>query len=190
MEKSFLKGQQSLRFWWIFLFSGVALLSLGVSVFIHPTMMLAAFSLYFAVAFFVNGLLEVFFTLTNHKIIRDWKWFLLGGAFDLLICSSFVTNPILSAAYLPLIVGVWLLCRSMAVIGRAHYLKQWAIINWKWALFFGIAGLFFSWINIYSPLFAIKITVTWTGIALLTSGVFYIYYSITLKTLAHRILTH
>jgi uncharacterized membrane protein HdeD (DUF308 family) len=190
MKTSFSNDKNSLRFWWIFLFSGGLLLTLGLSVLMRPKIMFSAFSLYFALAFIINGLIEVFFSFRNQKVIRGWKWYLAGGALDLLISSIFIANPILSAAALPLLVGLWLLFRSLAVIGRAFELKQWGMMHWEYLLFFGIAGFVFSWINISSPLFATTVTVTWTGIALLTAGIFYLYFSLLIKTSIRKIHSH
>ena len=182
--------KQSLRFWWIFMLSGAFLIILGIYVFAKPEVSYGLISFYFALTFLLNGLLEIFFSITNHKAIAGWVLYLTGGILDLIISSIFVANPILAAASLPLLVGVWLFFRSLLMISRSYKLMQWGIPNWEWLLLFGLLGFVLAWINIYNPLFAFRIIVTWTGLALLSAGIFYIYFSVCLKNVNKSIHIH
>ncbi|TDE08162.1 HdeD family acid-resistance protein [Dyadobacter psychrotolerans] len=175
-------SRQLFQFWWTFLFPGSGLILLGIYVLVQPEMQLAALSLYLCVAFLINGIFEILVTITNKKMVNGRKWYLAGGVLDLLVAGIFISNPILATASVPLLVGFWLLLRSLAMIGRSYELKQIGLMHWEWLLYFGFTGLLFYWVNIYSQLFATKIIITWTGIAISMAGVFYIYYSICLKS--------
>src|SRR5579859_4754812 len=104
--------RQVIRYWWIFPVSGTLLILFSVIVFIHPAATYAGLSIYFEIAFVVNGLLEIIFALNNHHSIQGWGWHLAGGIFDLLVGLLLVSNPVLAAVSLPLFAGFWLLFRS------------------------------------------------------------------------------
>lgn len=183
MKMLIIRSKISLRFWWIFLFSGVVLILLGLYVLTNPSMRFTIISLCIAVTFFVNGLIEIYFSLTNRKKISGWGWYLAGSILDLIICAIFITNPILASATLPLLLGLWLLVRTMFLIGRSIELNHWGLPHWQWLLLFGMAGFIFCGTNIYNRLFETAIVVFWTGATLVTVGLFYVCFGLFARNL-------
>jgi uncharacterized membrane protein HdeD (DUF308 family) len=62
-------------------------------------------------------------------------------------------------------------------------LSSYGVKQWGWLLLMGIIGLIFSYILIWNPVFAGLTLVYWTGLALITLGIFSIYFSIQLNKL-------
>ena len=181
MKTPITRNQMPLRFWWTFLFSAAFLILLGTYVLVYPSIRFAALSLSFSVVFFANGFIEIAFSVTNRQNMNGWAWYLAGGIADMIVAVIFILNPVMAAASLPLLVGIWLLLRSLLIISRGFELKQRGLTNWQWLLFNGLAGLVFSWINIYNPIFETKVVELWTGLALVTAGLFYLCYSLFIK---------
>lgn len=178
MKTHVAKTKISLRFWWMFLLSGAGLILLGTIVLLDPSLRYSSLSLCITGTFFVNGFIEIFFSLSNRNKIDGWRWYLVGGVLDLIIGSIFLTNPVMAAASLPLLVGIWLLLRSMLIIARSLELKHWGVPHWQWLLFFGMAGFIFAWTNISNRLFDATVVVFWTGTTLLTAGLFYLTFAL------------
>lgn len=168
--------------WWIFLLSGILLILLGCWVLIHPLAAYAGMSIYFSVALLVNGLFEIFFSITNRKLIHGWGWYLAGGIVDLAIGVILVSNLLLAATSLALLVGFWLIYRSVLAFGRSIQLKQMGLPDWGWLMVIGVIGLILSFMIIYNPLLGASTLVVWTGLALLAGGIFYIYFSFRLRS--------
>ena len=170
------------RYWWIFIVLGSLLILFGFLIFNHPVATFAELSIFFALAFIVNGLLEIAFALGNYRAVHGWGWHLAGGIFDLVIGGILITNPLLAAVSLPLFAGFWLMFRSIAIIGRCFDLPLvWPEKMWMGVL--GTTGLIFSLMIFYNPALGIFSVVVWAALALISIGLFYIFMGLHLKKL-------
>jgi uncharacterized membrane protein HdeD (DUF308 family) len=114
--------------------------------------------------------------------VHGWGWHLAGGIFDLVIGGILLTNPVLAAVSLPLFAGIWLLFRSIAIIGRCFDLPlQWPEKMWMGVL--GTTGLIFSLMIFYSPGLGVFSVVVWAAFALISIGLFYIFLGLHLRKL-------
>lgn len=179
------KIKNTVSYWWILLLTGIALILLGIYVFMNPLASYAGLSIYFAVALFFNGVFEITFSLSNRKSVNGWVWFLAGGIFDLIIGIFLILNPVVAAASLPLFVGLWLLCRNISIIIRSFDLKQAGLPDWGWLLVSGLGGVVFSVLIISNPIFGAGALVIWTALALFSVGALNIYLGIRLSS-AHK----
>jgi len=174
-----------IRYWWIFLLLGTLLLVFGVLVFTFPATAYADLTLYFVIAFAFNGLFEVVFAISNHKTVPGWGWHLAGGIFDLTAAAVLFLTPVLAAVSLPLFAGFWLLFRSISIAGRCFDLPViWPEKAWMLALALG--GVVFSFLILYYPVLGAFSLIVWTGCALLTLGLFYIFLGLHLRGWHHR----
>jgi uncharacterized membrane protein HdeD (DUF308 family) len=163
------------RYWWLFLILGTVLILFGILVFANPGEAFAGLTIYFEIAFLVNGLLEISFAVSNHRTLHGWGWHLAGGIFDLMVGVLLTANPILAASALQYFAGFWLMFRSISVVGRCFDLPT---IQWPerfWMLGLGLAGLFFSFMILYNPVLGAFTLITWTALALMAIGLFYIF---------------
>lgn len=174
-----------IRYWWIFIVLGSLLILFGLFIFNHPVATFAELSIFFALTFIVNGLLEIAFAMGNYRSVHGWGWHLAGGIFDLMIGGVLIINPILAAVSLPLFVGFWLMFRSIAIIGRCFDLP----VIWPeqaWMTVPGIAGLVFSFMILYNPALGAFSIVIWASFALISIGLFYIFLGLHLRMLGAR----
>jgi uncharacterized membrane protein HdeD (DUF308 family) len=168
------------RYWWLFLLLGALLIGFGLLVFTFPGAAYADLTLGFILTFIINGLLETGFALTNHKAHSGWGWHLAGGLLDLAAGVTLFFTPILAAISLPVFAGLWLLLRSAAIVGRCFSLP----VIWPekaWLMTLAAGGLVFSFLILYYPVAGAYGLILWTGCALLTIGLFYIFLGLHLR---------
>ncbi len=171
------------KYWYLSLILGVLFIITGVLVLRTPLESYLALSILFSVTFFVNGIFEVVYSISNRKQLDNWGWVLAGGIVDLLFGIWLISSPLVSITVLPFFVGFMLLFRSFAAIGFAVDLKSFGVKEWGWLLALGILGMLFSFIMLWNPMFAGLTIVMWTAGAFITIGVFKIFLSFKLKQL-------
>ena len=173
MEDEFLKPvRKSFKRWYLPVITGFILSIIGLWTFGNPEKAYVGLSLLFSISFVVFGALETLFSI-NHK--RQFDNSLVLGVITLLVGILLLINPKLSMFALALYVGFLILFRSFIVIGIALDLKSYKTPNWGWLLFFGILGVFFSFVLIWNPVLGGLSIVVWTGMALLTGGIFNLF---------------
>src|ERR1700744_79573 len=181
--------RHAVRYWWIFILLGCALILLGLGVMNHPVATFATLSVAFAIVFIVNGLLEITFAISNYRAVHGWGWHLAGGILDLMIGALLVVNPVITAGGPPHFVGFWLMFRSIAIIGRSFDLP----LLWPekgWLMLLGVAGVIFSFMILWNPDLGIFTLVVWTAFAFISIGLFYIFFGLHLKKFGGRATKH
>ncbi|HLI93010.1 MAG TPA: DUF308 domain-containing protein [Puia sp.] len=172
--------RQVIRYWWIFIFLGTILAAFGLSIMAFPVASFRALSIFFEIAIFVNGVLEISFALSNYRRVPGWGWHFSGGLLELAIAGLLLFNPALAAASLSLFVGFWLMFRSISIIGRCFDLPTiWP--EKAWMLLLGLAGLVFSFFILYNPQFGTWTLDLWAALALISIGLFYFFLGVHLK---------
>jgi uncharacterized membrane protein HdeD (DUF308 family) len=159
---------------------GVTLLLFSLLVFAHQAISYGNLAPYFELAFFFNGLAEIVFALANRHMVHGWGWHLAGGLFDLLVAGVLFFTPVLAAVALPFFAGFWLLFRSVSIVGRCFDLP----VIWQekmWMVLLGVAGLVFSFLVLYYAAPTAGGISLWTGCALLSIGLFYLFFGIHLR---------
>jgi uncharacterized membrane protein HdeD (DUF308 family) len=170
--------------WYLILLVGVVFIAAGIWVMSTPLSAYLALSILFSVSFFIIGLMEVLFAIANHKEMKGWGWTLVFGLFNLLISFILFYDPLISITTLPLYVGFVVLFRSITTIGVSLDTENYGTPGKGSLLALGILGVFFSFILLWNPAFAGLSLVIWTAIALITAGIYSIYFSFLLKKLA------
>jgi uncharacterized membrane protein HdeD (DUF308 family) len=173
--------RQIVRYWWIFSISGTSLIVFGLLVFAFPVAAYGALTVYFIAAFVINGLAEIGFGILNRRRIHGWGWHVAGGLFDLTVGLLLLCIPVLAAVSLPLFAGFWLLFRSIAIIGRSFDLVTLVWPERGWMQLLGLGGLVFSFMILYNPFLGAFTLITWTAMALLAIGLFYIFLGLHLR---------
>ncbi len=172
---------QTARQWYLILILGIILIIVGIWVFSTPVLSYATLSLLFAVSFFVTGILEIVYAISNRKEMNNWGWSLVGGIIDLLIGILLMALPLTAMMFLAFYVGFGILFRSVMAIGKAIDLKKLKAGDWGYLLFIGILGLLFSFILIWNPVFAGFTIIFYTGMAFIIMGIFQVFLSLRLR---------
>jgi len=171
----------TVKHWYIPLVVGLIFIGIGIYTLMSPLESYLTLSIIFSLSFLFSGLFETIFSISNRNEIDNWGWTLAFGILTFLLGVLLIMNPVISITTLPLYVGFIVLFRSIMGISYALELKNYGVLDWGNLMAIGILGLIFSLILIWNPLFAGFSIVLWTGLTLISGGVFSLYLSLKLK---------
>jgi uncharacterized membrane protein HdeD (DUF308 family) len=126
---------------------------------------------------------RIVFSISNREELDSWGWKLASGILGTIIGLILISQPLISITTLPFYVGFMALFYSIMAISFSIELKSFGVKDWGFTLFIGILGIIFSSILIWNPLFAGLTVVYWTGLALITFGIYSIIFSFQLNKL-------
>ncbi|WP_201584435.1 HdeD family acid-resistance protein [Psychrobacter jeotgali] len=175
--------RNSVKYWYIPLIVGVILIGLGIYTFVSPEASYLALALLFSLSFLISGLFEIAFSIANKDVLDNWGWTLAFGVLTLAVGVLLLINPAISMITLAFYVGFLILFRSISAIGYAIDFKRYGISDWGVLMLIGVLGLIFAFLLIWNPILSGMTILIWTGLALITSGIFSVYFSLKLKKL-------
>ncbi|MBO1531750.1 DUF308 domain-containing protein [Psychrobacter sp. F1192] len=175
--------RNSVKHWYIPLIVGVILIGLGIYTFVAPEASYLALALLFSLSFLLSGIFEILFSIANKDVLDNWGWTLGFGVLTLAVGILLFINPAISMITLAFYVGFLILFRSISAIGYAVDFKRYGISDWGVLMLIGVLGLIFAFLLIWNPILSGMTVLIWTGLALITSGVFSVYFSFKLKKL-------
>jgi uncharacterized membrane protein HdeD (DUF308 family) len=149
---------------------GIILIAAGIYVFTVPIETYLTLSVLFSISFIIVGLLDIFFSIRNHKILQGWGWYLVGGLLSLAGGVILSIYPEISIVVLPFVVGFTLLFTSFLLLGYAFEMKSLGILNWGNAAVLSVLGVIFSFMLIVSPLLSGVSLVIITGASFIITG--------------------
>lgn len=169
--------------WWLMLIKGIILIVLSFFVFNHPIGSLVGLALYIGIALLFTGITIILASLMVRKYDDNWGWRLAEGIFDVIFAIVLLSNPGITAAIFPFIIGFWMIVYGVMIFVGAFSAKKEGDSNWWMSLIGGILTVMFGWI-IMTNILAGAIAITmWIGIALLIFGIINISVSLRLKKL-------
>jgi uncharacterized membrane protein HdeD (DUF308 family) len=172
---------RSIKHWYVPMIIGIILVAVGIWAFMVPLETYYTLSVLFSISFILIGLLDIFFSIRNHKILQGWGWHLVGGLLALAGGSILIINPGISFVILPFVAGFTLLFISFLLLGYSFEMKSFRILNWGNVAILSVLGVIFSFMLIVSPLFSGISLVVLTGVSFIITGVSSIVFSFDLK---------
>ena len=190
MENSFAalieNSKQAVRYLWLLLLTGIALLVIGIVVFAFPAQSYIGMSLMFGWLILLSGIFQVILSTANKHYITGRGWMLAGGIIEIVLGAILVWNVALSAATLPIFLGFWLMFRGFSAIGLGGDMSSMNVPGSAWTIISGILLLLCSlWVLIQPLVFGTTMVVVWVGISLLFAGIAAISLAMQLKS-AHK----
>ncbi|MFV0330872.1 MAG: HdeD family acid-resistance protein [Dysgonomonas sp.] len=180
----FYSTKQAVKYWWISLLIGLLAVGLGIWCMATPLSTLVALVLVFAVTFFVSGLFEIAFAISNRKLLRNWGWTLASGILDLAFGIILIAMPPeVIALVMAYFVGFWVMFQSVWGIGTAAELQRNGVKGWGWLMALAILGVLMAFIFIVSPAFTTTFIIALVSISFIFYGIFRIYYAFRLRSL-------
>lgn len=171
--------------WWVSLLIGILAIILAVLCIAVPDITLVAMTYVFIIAFFISGIIEIVFAVSNRDVLHGWGWSLSEGIIDIVfgILLLIIPQPVMTVLFTYL-VGIWILFRSIGTIADSFELQQLEIKGWGWFLALAILGIIFSIFFILSPvIFKGAFIVAFVFIALLIYGIFKIVRAFKLRSI-------
>jgi len=171
----------TVKHWYIPLIVGLIFIGIGIYTLISPLESYLTLSIIFSLSFLFSGLSDTIFSISNRNEMENWGWTLTFGILTFVMGVLLILNPAISIITLPFYVGFVILFRSVMGISYAIELKKYGVLDWGNLMGIGVLGLLFSFILIWNPLFAGFTIVFWTGLAIISGGVFSVYLAFKLK---------
>ncbi len=158
------KTVQNGKSFWLLLISLILILS-GIYILFNPITALVASAMIVGVVFILLG---VGYLMAFQE--RKSSMFLALGILDLIIGVLFLSNIGISAANMPIILGLWILFNSIAEIVMGWEMR--ADQNSMWKIFFwgGILGVLFSLLIFVMPVIGVVTITVVIGLYLIIYG--------------------
>ncbi|NDV47357.1 HdeD family acid-resistance protein [Paludibacter sp. 221] len=179
--------KRTVKYWWISLIIGVLALIVGIWSLVTPIETFFALTILFVVTFFIEGILEIAFSISNRKIITGWGWNLAMGIIDVIFAIILMRNMALTPLVFSYVIAFWVLFRAVWGIGVSIDLKGYRDSGWGWLLALSIIGVIIAILMLLVPTLAASFAVYMVGFALIVYGIFRIYLAFRLKGLKNNI---
>lgn len=171
------------KHWYVPLIIGVVFILMGIYVFSIPIAVYITLSIFFSLSFLTSGIFEIFFAISNRKVLSGWGWYLVSGIIGLVFGIYLIIQPGLSMAILPFFVGFGLFFRSAYMLGIAFDMKSYGFINWGNVALMSGLGLVVSFLLVANPIFTGISLVVLTSLSFIFTGVAAVMLSFDLKKL-------
>jgi uncharacterized membrane protein HdeD (DUF308 family) len=173
--------EHTLKYWYLPLIPGFLFIILGIWTWSTPLGTLFTVATLFSVSLIISGIIEVLYTISNRKNLKNWGWQLVSGILGLLVGILLISRPETSALIISMYLGLWLLFRFIMTISTAIDLKEEGQKRWIWVLIMGIIGIIFSMLLLANPIIlGISLSI-WLGFALFLLGTLHIILGFWLK---------
>ncbi|NLR60638.1 HdeD family acid-resistance protein [Chitinophaga polysaccharea] len=173
--------RNNLRYWWLYLLNGIIFLIAGGIVFSNPFSSYVLLSIFFSITFFVTGIFEVSFALSNRKHHTGWGWSLASGIVDVVIGIILMLYPAVSMAVIPLFLAFWFMFKGISLIGFSIQLQTDGIPNWGWLLVGGIVLIIIAIFILDNPALGIAAILGLMAAAFWATGILSIIFAFRIK---------
>lgn len=175
--------KETIKNWWLVLIKGIILVILAIFVFRHPVSALVGLALYVGISLVATGIFLVIAALSFRKASDNWGWRLAEGLMDILFGFVLLSNPAVTAAVFPFIVGFWIIVYSIMLIADSFNDKKEGASDWWMGLIGGILGVMLGFFVTNNPLAGAFTVTFWIGSGFLILGIVNIFASLRLKKL-------
>lgn len=174
--------KEALKYWWLILIKGIILILLSFYVFSYPVGALMGLVLYIGIATLATGIFLIIASLSGPKE-EKWGWRLAEGIIDLIFGFALLSNPGISAAVLPFVVGFWVIFYGILTFVGSFNAKKEGDSNWWVNMISGLLIIIIGYI-ITNNFLAGAVTITfWIGLGFFIAGVISISASLKMRKL-------
>jgi len=185
ISQMFGRASRAVRCWWLFLLCGLLCIAAGIVVFCNPLESYLTLSLLFGIVMLVTGVVELIVAVSSRNYFMMRSYNIVGGILDLMVGILLCAMPTITAALLPIFLGIWVMYHSFMLIGLFGDLNMFNVPGAGWGIAGGVLLLILSVLIIFRPFFGAAVVVILTGVALIVIGVIMIAVSLRLRSL-HR----
>lgn len=173
-----------IRFWWAITIVGLLLILVGIFMMFNPAISYLFLSSVIGIVIFVSGVSNLALATNSHHIITGKMWIFISGIVEVLLGFILIFSLAISAAILPVLLGIWILFKGINMVGVSDDMNIMEIPGSGWTLLMGIMTILCAFIVLSQPLiFGTEAVVVWVSIALIMLGIALITYSLQLKNM-------
>lgn len=148
----FERCEQLIKHWWLSLIIGLAMLAMGLVVLVNPTASYLTFALWLGVLVALSGVVGIVQGVSSKNYFVRRGWLIVASIADIIIGILLMFNIALSAALLPVLLGIWLLYRGMTLIMQGADLRNYRVRDAGWVIFGGALIVAISLAVLFFPL--------------------------------------
>lgn len=160
------------KFWWLALLKGGLLIILAFLIFRHPVSALVGVTIYIAITLLLTGITEIFASVAAKELIPKWGWGLTGGIIDLIFGIILLSNPALSAAIIPFVVGFWIIIYGVMTFVGSFAIKKTGNTLWWVETLLGLLAVIIGFSMTNNILAGVLAITYWMGFGFLLAGIF------------------
>jgi uncharacterized membrane protein HdeD (DUF308 family) len=178
--------RKTVKYWYLPLILGILFILSGIWIFITPVSSFLTLAILFAIMFFVAGIIEIFYAISNRKILHGWGWTLISGIVGVFFGILLLSRPALSMLTLSLFVGFGVLFYSIIALARSLAIRKHKVDDWGISLIISIIGIIIGLLMIWNPLFGGFTIVIYAAISFIIIGIMHIYLSDKLRKIHNQ----
>jgi uncharacterized membrane protein HdeD (DUF308 family) len=175
--------KDSISHWYIVFTVGLVFLAAGLLILIRPHEAMVALATLLGIAFLFAGIIEIYFAFANRTAMTRWTWPLVFGILTALVGIFFIGVPEFTVLVMTLALGLLVVFRSIAAVSFSMDVRLLGGKYWWVYMLLAIIGIFFSFALIMSHLLMKDMINEWTGLSLLTVGVYNVFIGLRLRKL-------
>jgi uncharacterized membrane protein HdeD (DUF308 family) len=165
--------------WYMLLIKGIIMVVLSMFIFFNPEGTLKAVAFYLGIAFLISGILLFIRHVPGKNEGAAWSRNKAEGVADLVIGLLLIVAPMLMAAIIPFIIGIWAAYYGVLIIIDSFR----GTVDGALKLISGVIILLLSYVLMFKPLLLGLTIIIWLGILLLVYGIINIFLAIRLNQL-------
>ena len=160
---------------WTLIVFGAVLIICGWTIGVFPGLALITIAMVAGISFLVAGVGDAISYFKLRKVQEVSGWSLAYAVIDALIGLAMLLHPLISANFIPWLVGICFVVFGVFQILAAFEVKKLGLSMWGWPVASGVLNLifgilFFAMPSLLAVLFSV-VTV-FRGISMIVSGVF------------------
>lgn len=174
--------ERAIKNWWMWVLMGILYIIMSGYLFISPLTSFIVLSQFMVAFFFVTGVFEVIYSLTNRHV-EGWVFNLIMGILQVFIGAYLIkhANEGLPEMMMIFLFMFWLIFYGISAITFSFSLKRMGVASWWLTLVIGILGLLLGLSMSYSPLNSIEIITTLIGAYALVAGIYSLYFGFAIR---------
>ncbi|WP_274473913.1 HdeD family acid-resistance protein [Mangrovimonas aestuarii] len=160
------------KFWWLEVLRGIVMIILAILIFRHPLNTIVGLALYIGISLLITGIIEIVGAIQVKNFYDNWRWGLAVGILEMIFAFVLLSNPGLTAATIPFVVGLWLIIHGVLAFSYSFREKKEGYPGWGWSMFLGILTVIFGFCITNNIIVGMLTITSWMGIGFLIAGIF------------------
>ena len=124
--------------WWLSLIVGLVAVVVGFIVVLNPAESYYSIAIWFGVVVLLSGAFGIVQASSSNNYLVRRGWFVIASVIDIIIGVLLLFNVLLSAAILPILLGIWLLYRGLILVMQGVDIRGYGVGDAGWVIFGGV----------------------------------------------------
>ena len=124
--------------WWLSLIVGLVAVVVGFIVVLNPAESYYSIAIWFGVVVLLSGAFGIVQASSSNNYLVRRGWFVIASVIDIIIGMLLLFNVLLSAAILPILLGIWLLYRGLILVMQGVDIRGYGVGDAGWVIFGGV----------------------------------------------------